>query len=314
MSLVKSPTLTPEKLAANQANGRQSQGPVTEEGRERIRAANTRHGYYRQGADLKILGENPEEFEAFFESLLATWEPQNDFETSLVRRMARLMWRLERADRVQEAMLVYQTESLERGLTRQKRQLAAAQDKVAGRLKALAERLDGSKFSSTETDLKGMEEMFGKVPAGSGFEIMSRVYRLLPPAVKESLEAAHSAADPNAPGPDLTIALGATRDVLRAELRVLLREEIRQRDAEYEAKRAELEKETSGAYRESMLLPRHPQAGLLLRSSDSDLRQLRFITEMLTKLRAARVKAAPEEAASSESFGISHDVIEKTDG
>jgi hypothetical protein len=63
MSLVKSPELTPEKLAANQANGRQSQGPATPKGVERIRAANTRHGYYSKapGAEMHLLGEDKEE-------------------------------------------------------------------------------------------------------------------------------------------------------------------------------------------------------------------------------------------------------------
>jgi hypothetical protein len=57
MSLVKSPELTPEKLAANQANGRQSQGPATAEGVERIRAASARHGYYSKapGAEMHVL-------------------------------------------------------------------------------------------------------------------------------------------------------------------------------------------------------------------------------------------------------------------
>jgi hypothetical protein len=64
MSLVKSPEPTPEKLAANQANARQSQGPATPEGVERIRAANTRHGFYSKarGAEMHLLGEDKREF------------------------------------------------------------------------------------------------------------------------------------------------------------------------------------------------------------------------------------------------------------
>ena len=66
MSLVKPPEMTPAKIAANQANGRQSQGPATPEGVERIRAANTRHGYYSKskapGAEMHLLGEDKEEW------------------------------------------------------------------------------------------------------------------------------------------------------------------------------------------------------------------------------------------------------------
>ena len=46
MPLVKHPTLTPQKLEANQANARQSRGPVTAEGIERLRAAHLLHGLY----------------------------------------------------------------------------------------------------------------------------------------------------------------------------------------------------------------------------------------------------------------------------
>jgi hypothetical protein len=52
------PPLTPAKLAANQANGKQSHGPATQEGIERIRAANTRHGFYSKapGSEMRLLG------------------------------------------------------------------------------------------------------------------------------------------------------------------------------------------------------------------------------------------------------------------
>ena len=46
MPLVKHPTLTPQKLEADQANARQSRGPVTAEGIERLRDAHLLHGFY----------------------------------------------------------------------------------------------------------------------------------------------------------------------------------------------------------------------------------------------------------------------------
>ncbi len=48
MSLTKKRTLTEKRIAANQANGRRSHGPVTVKGRERIRNANLRHGFTRR--------------------------------------------------------------------------------------------------------------------------------------------------------------------------------------------------------------------------------------------------------------------------
>ena len=108
MSLVKKPILTPRRLAANRSNGRLSCGPATPEGIERMRAANLRHGFYSQaqGEALRALGEDPAEFEHLLESLMATWEPADHFQTRLVSRLARALWRMERGDRIQESMAV----------------------------------------------------------------------------------------------------------------------------------------------------------------------------------------------------------------
>jgi hypothetical protein len=44
MSLVKKPTMTEKKIAANRGNLSLSRGPVTAEGKARIGAAQLRHG------------------------------------------------------------------------------------------------------------------------------------------------------------------------------------------------------------------------------------------------------------------------------
>ena len=71
MSLTEKRTLTAKRIAANQANGRRSRGPANPEGRERIRDANLRHGFYSQDGDkaLRALGENPEESGAAVKSV-----------------------------------------------------------------------------------------------------------------------------------------------------------------------------------------------------------------------------------------------------
>ena len=281
MSLVKSPELTPEKLAANQVNGRQSQGPATPEGVERIRAANTRHGYYSKapGAEMHLLGEDKKEFEQFCQSVMEAWEPEGDYQEGLVTRMARLMWRLERGDRIQEAMAVSQMQALDRNMTIQGRLAAASHDRVVARLKALMQAIDGNHFCSTPRDRDEFEQIYGADPKGVGLEILHRLYRLQSPKCVETEEAKEAAAD------GLTIATHpAERDELRAELRDLLRGEIQRVDLEYDVQRSELEVTT--AWRDSMMAPRHPQAGALVRQSDADLRQLRFLTDMLMKHKA----------------------------
>jgi len=302
MPLVKPPTLTPEKLAANQANGKQSHGPTTQEGIERIRAANTRHGFYSKGpaAEMRALGEDPEQYEQLYDSLLADWQPENEYQTSLVRRMARLMWRLERFDRIQESLMVYQLQALDHDRASDLRELTAKHERVVPKLRALMQALDANKFQSSGDVIEGLRGIYGELPTGTGFEIVSRAWRLLPEGTVFPGEAADAAEKAATLG--LTIATGSERDVLRAELRIVLREEIKAREAAFASHRAELA-EMTPAFRDTMLIPRHPTMAFLLQSKDSDLRQLRFVTDLLLKLKAR--KSQPPDANEAENKTVS---------
>jgi len=64
-SLVKSPQMSPAKVAANQANSLQSTGPATPDGLERVRLGKLRHGLRASDPRevLAFLGEDPDEFD-----------------------------------------------------------------------------------------------------------------------------------------------------------------------------------------------------------------------------------------------------------
>jgi hypothetical protein len=106
MSLVKSPEMTEENLAAHQANGRQSQGPVTPEGKAQSAAANLRHGFYAdpRAEVLLALGEEPEEYLDLMESLREDLTPREGLEKQLVTQMGETLWRMRRAQRMQEGL------------------------------------------------------------------------------------------------------------------------------------------------------------------------------------------------------------------
>ena len=108
MPLVNSATLTPKKLAANRAKAQLSRGPITLEGLIRMRDRKSKHGAYAQDLEeaLRVLGEDPKDFDALLESLKASWQPANGLETRLVKRLARAIWRTERNDRSQETLAV----------------------------------------------------------------------------------------------------------------------------------------------------------------------------------------------------------------
>jgi len=104
MSLMKKPRMTAKRVAANRANGRRSKGPATPEGRERIRAANTRHGFYSQAEAVALvcLGEDPAELERLRTSLHDGIQNPYALQAELAEHLAQVVWRWKCAGRMQE--------------------------------------------------------------------------------------------------------------------------------------------------------------------------------------------------------------------
>jgi hypothetical protein len=112
MSLVKKPVMTEKNLSAHRRNALQSGGATTPEGKERGRAANLRHGAYSQIRDeaLVALGEDPAQLAALVDGAHDQWPPANPFQGWIVERLARLQWRIQRAERMQESLAVQRIE------------------------------------------------------------------------------------------------------------------------------------------------------------------------------------------------------------
>ena len=173
-SLVKSPDLTPEKLAANRGNARRSGGPTTPEGRERARHSNLRHGLYvlsRRDA-MVALGEDPRDFDLYEQNLLADWLPRDAFQEALVRRIAHNSWRLDRVRRVQESTSVREVEKLELD-----RQVKAEKHNrhIEGVLRGLKELLEMTRqgnFGDGTAALAAFNRAFGPKPTARGMEIL----------------------------------------------------------------------------------------------------------------------------------------------
>jgi len=117
MALVRMPEMTDKNLAAHRRNARQSRGAATPEGRERSRAANLRHGYYSRINDqaLTALGEDPQDLAALIAGAHEQWRPANPHQIWITERLARLQWKIDRSDRMQEnamARAIQQVEKL----------------------------------------------------------------------------------------------------------------------------------------------------------------------------------------------------------
>jgi hypothetical protein len=106
MSLTKKREMTEESLAAHQANGRQTQGPMTPEGKANSAAANLRHAFYSQSRAevLLALGERPEDYLCLMESLREDLQPREGLESQLVTQMGETLWGMQRAQRMREGL------------------------------------------------------------------------------------------------------------------------------------------------------------------------------------------------------------------
>ena len=89
---------------ASRVNGAMSQGPVTEEGKERSSRNAMRHGL---AADRFVLidQEDAEEFRLYREAFLADLAPEGALEDSLAERIVVSSWRLRRAARLEADMM-----------------------------------------------------------------------------------------------------------------------------------------------------------------------------------------------------------------
>ncbi len=105
MSLMQQAKTTDKNIAAHRSNGRQSHGATTPDGKERIRAANLKHGYYSKVREqaLLALGEDPADLAALMAGAKQQWEPANDEQISMVEEMVRLRWRIRRSERLQQS-------------------------------------------------------------------------------------------------------------------------------------------------------------------------------------------------------------------
>ncbi len=349
MSLVHKPVLTPQKISANQANARRSHGPATPGGRERIREANARHGFYATGDALRILGEDPEEFERLVDSLMTTWRPANEFQTRLVMRLARALWRLERSDRMQEGMAVEQLERLDANVDRMAREAGARYENRLASLNALIDAAGQASFCTGYPELQTFNSLWGENPKGKPGEIFILLYRLLKPrpagGETTTTEKANSTGGPAVssqpqtsevgpadtgpdPAPGVPIAEGSERYAERERLLALLREEIDSLKAEHAREREELLETTSPYYRDAMMSPL-ARGALMVRMEESSFRQIERLTNLLWKLqdkdaagepvtaaskqldsRRASRHSEPALGATNQDEGISHDLIE----
>ena len=84
---------------ANRNNAQHSTGPNTPEGKQASKYNATRHGL--SGKQVIVYGEDPAAFERLHQELIASYNPANAAESTLVEEIAQNFWRLQRARRIE---------------------------------------------------------------------------------------------------------------------------------------------------------------------------------------------------------------------
>jgi hypothetical protein len=291
--------MTKKRITASRANGRRSRGARTREGRARAAAANLRHGFYSeaQGDVLVALGEDPVRFESLVDSLTETWQPANEMEMRLVMRMVRALWRMERADRIQESLTAEQLHRSMPKPTFLQMVNRVLKDK-ANKVMTLATEVCQPGHSTRSEDLDLFEEVYGEGAQKPGSEersILVSLWRLMAPGT-EGAGPVIDGSDPNAEGtlPDDE----ELRKKERQNLMVMLMKQLAQINTKSMDGDEESGEPSHSRYGwDAMMAPQERNGPIMLmqRWEDSNLRQVLRITELLTKMKNEKLGPVRDE-------------------
>jgi hypothetical protein len=108
MGLTCKQKMTAKNLAAKRSNGRKSRGAVTPAGKANSAAAKLVHGFYFQAGNgaMLALGEDPKQYAALLQSVVNNLHPRAGLESELVVQMVRTLWRIRRAEQMQDGLAV----------------------------------------------------------------------------------------------------------------------------------------------------------------------------------------------------------------
>jgi hypothetical protein len=170
-------------VAANRQNQNLCH-PVTDERRERIRAALRRFGFNAPAEEtaMRALGEDPAHFQQLLEGLWEEWNPVGASQEGVVISLGRALWLMNRAARMQEGYAVRQAQEVSIG-REDRRHVQMMQLKMtAETLRRLGESVEREHYVTTPADLEVMKRLHEEgVLKGMGEYALALFYRLQPP-------------------------------------------------------------------------------------------------------------------------------------
>jgi hypothetical protein len=321
MALIKNPKTTEENRSARRRNGRRSQGATTAAGKERIRAANLKHGYYSKIREeaLIALGEDPAELAALMAGAKQQWQPVNDEQNSMVEEMVRLRWRIRRSERLQESTAAEYVRSVEARRDEQVREVRASFVAAMEWLECLAAHAARPDFYSPPGMFRECCALFTGLIKSDGERVLALLHRLrkpqneLPAAGCESDEATgdddwqhllstQEDDDFHIPHSRTPVAQGDEREGWREELRAVALEEWRSIENRLEVLAAKNQPFTNGQ-RDRLAGDMSPQIDLMRRQEDACYRNFFRLGNFLMKIQDRKEKQTETEVGSRDKEG-----------
>ncbi|HEX5411584.1 MAG TPA: hypothetical protein VFZ27_06955 [Terriglobia bacterium] len=281
--------LTPRQLESRRENARKSTGPRTPAGKSRVALNALKYGYYAgpntMEQSMLLLGENPQEFHAFRDELLASRQPADAVERMLVEDIAMLAWKKRRINRAQQGLQLRNLEMLELARHRQALEVGRetadiSQDEV---LKSGLRRAPRSPARLGEI-LSNLETLKSLVARQDFSQDISGAITMLygETATLRGAQIAHSYEELGEQGVE-----SDEQRAFAAELKIAIEEEIRDVMDEYTLFLQE-HVHISPALRDSALAPVHPQWTAILRHEYTLDRLIERKLKLLLQIQRAR--------------------------
>ncbi len=283
MSLIEKQKMTEKNLAAKRTNARKSGGAVTAAGKANSAAARLLHGFYSRSRDeaMIALGEDPREYERLLTSLLEDLRPNAGLEGQIVLRMGRALWRMQRAERMQDGLAAKRVRSgsqMEQLVTGSR---FVRQHELYGRLTTLGTALQHPDYVPSAQEIVDFETGFGDAPSAD----IQNLFPLLHSFREAALKAPTAVNEPGSIEPMAPTAEEQRRDSARKELDDALQSVIVQNRMVLDLLMKENDAAHSQANVAALMAPQDKKSELMQRMEDSNLRQLWRLTKLFLMIK-----------------------------